>query len=622
MAGPAAVATAQVPAGAEFRVNTTTADRQLDPDADAAPSGDFVVTWTGRVAAQYDVFAQRYSASGAALGGEFRVNTSTTGVQRRGKVAVHRNGSFVIVWPSSQAQPGIWAQRYDAAGVPLGAELRVDTTTLGGTALSVGMDRRGDFVVAWWNSAPLDPSGGVFAQRVSAQGALLGAEFRVNTYTTGSQILPTVAVQPAGDFVIAWMSNNQDGSAYSVFGQRYAAGGAPIGGEFRVHSATAGDQKWPEAGVDARGNFVVAWTELGRDGSDYGVFAQRFDPAGSRVGADFGVNTYTTGNQNVTDVKMGESGAFLVTWNSVGQDGSGGGAFGQRFRSDGTRRGAEFRVNTYTTNAQGLPTIAHDRAGNFAVAWASQAQDGSDYGIYAQRFGGIVPTALAVDTPANGVLEPGETVRMAPTWRNSTGTTQAITGHLDSFDGPAGASYSVPDADADYGVVADGATATCGVNCYMVGVSDAATRPALHWDATAVERILPDAQGQEKPWAVHVGRSFTDVSAQQPLLPVRRDGAPQRDHGRMRAFPLLPVVGHDARADGGLHPAGQGRNQLPSAGVQRHAAVRGCPAFEPVLPVGRGAGAARCRGRLRERELLPRKRRDPRADGGLHRPAA
>lgn len=48
--------------------------------------------------------------------------------------------------------------------------------------------------------------------------------------------------------------------------------------------------------------------------------------------------------------------------------------------------GAEFRVNTYTTFNQQNASLAIDRNGNFIVTWQS-VQDGSDYGIYAQKFG-------------------------------------------------------------------------------------------------------------------------------------------------------------------------------------------------------------------------------------------
>ena len=60
-----------------------------------------------------------------------------------------------------------------------------------------------------------------------------------------------------------------------------------------------------------------------------------------------------------------------------------------------------------------------------------------------------------------------------------------------------------------YGTVPDGALGGCGGDCYAITVSG--TRPALHWDATATERLAPDSQGQVQAWAVHLGDSFTDV---------------------------------------------------------------------------------------------------------------
>ena len=53
--------------------------------------------------------------------------------------------------------------------------------------------------------------------------------------------------------------------------------------------------------------------------------------------------------------------------------------------SQGNPLGPEFRVNTYTTNEQRLPSVAADGSGNFVVAWTSR-QDGSGYGVFGQRF--------------------------------------------------------------------------------------------------------------------------------------------------------------------------------------------------------------------------------------------
>jgi hypothetical protein len=48
--------------------------------------------------------------------------------------------------------------------------------------------------------------------------------------------------------------------------------------------------------------------------------------------------------------------------------------------------GAEFRVNTTTLNAQQAPAVAADADGDFVVVWQSYARDGSNFGIYAQRY--------------------------------------------------------------------------------------------------------------------------------------------------------------------------------------------------------------------------------------------
>ena len=53
----------------------------------------------------------------------------------------------------------------------------------------------------------------------------------------------------------------------------------------------------PSVAVDADGDFVVAWTSAGQDGTAYGVFAARFNSAGAPQGAEFQVNTYTTSIQ-------------------------------------------------------------------------------------------------------------------------------------------------------------------------------------------------------------------------------------------------------------------------------------------------------------------------------------
>jgi hypothetical protein len=148
-----------------------------------------------------------------------------------------------------------------------------------------------------------------------------------------------VAVNSVGDFVVTWHTGFQDGSLRGVFAHRYASTGLPQGGEFRVNTYTTSDQYFASVASDSTGNFVIAWQSDTQDGDGFGVFAQRYDDAGTPLGG-------------------------------------------------------EFRVNTFTTNRQFLASAASDPAGNFVVAWTSDSQDGSGFGVFAQRYNMILPVEL------------------------------------------------------------------------------------------------------------------------------------------------------------------------------------------------------------------------------------
>jgi predicted RNA binding protein YcfA (HicA-like mRNA interferase family) len=55
--------------------------------------------------------------------------------------------------------------------------------------------------------------------------------------------------------------------------------------------------------------------------------------------------------------------------------------------------GAELQVNSYTPGYQTNPAVSHGPEGDFVVVWQSYYQDGSRWGVFAQRF------ALATVTP-------------------------------------------------------------------------------------------------------------------------------------------------------------------------------------------------------------------------------
>ncbi len=112
------------------------------------------------------------------------------------------------------------------------------------------------FVAVWQNTT----SGGsnVKARRYDSTGQPLGAEFRVNTYTTGYQQNPVVGADGGGAFVIVWESTLVSNVSGALFAQRYASTGAPMGSDFRVDAAGEFSSR-PAIAVNGLGNVVVTW---------------------------------------------------------------------------------------------------------------------------------------------------------------------------------------------------------------------------------------------------------------------------------------------------------------------------------------------------------------------------
>jgi hypothetical protein len=517
----AAPAAAQVPAGGEFQVTPPVNHLVVGGRQTTAPNGDFVVLWSGH----YFIFpvggkgaSQGHAPTYTGLNGKLYDAAGTlrsTFVVRPGETydpppaaAFLPGGAFIVVWQDAE----IYARVYDRTGVPRGADFVANSYLTGSQMYpEVASDAAGNVVIAWSGAGPDGP--GAFARRFDSTGAPRGGQFRVSS---ADARLAGLTFDGAGRLITAWHA--VDGSGLGVFARRFDGAGTPLGPEFRVNSYTTADQTFPSVAADRAGNFILAWSSAGQDGDRLGVFAQRLDAAGAPRGNEFRVNSATGGDQAVTAAACDGAGNCSVAWHSSGNYTNGVGTLLQRYNASGTRRGAEFLV----ADSAYWPTLGADRAGNLVAA--SVRTDGLFSTLMVgQRLGGILPAPFAVDTAAsagsdgNRVLEAGESVDVRPAWKNLNGTSQTLNGTALGLAGPpaTGVSYQLQDGAAAYGTVPDGSTAACS-DCYEIAVGYGGMRPAVHWDAILTERLSPDSLGQTMPWALHIGESFGDVPRGSP----------------------------------------------------------------------------------------------------------
>ncbi|WP_197974756.1 hypothetical protein, partial [Pantoea agglomerans] len=147
-----------------------------------------------------------------------------------------------------------------------------------------------------------------------------------------------------------------------------------------VNSYTSGKQYKPVGVALDDGGYLLIWGSEGGDGDGSAIYAQRFDANDNRVGREFLVNTTTSGNQgtggdsvdatHIFDAVLTADGSVYVTWQSDNVDGSGTGIEGIVIDVDAAFY-SEYTVNTTTTGAQTVSSVASLPDGGAIVVWQS-----------------------------------------------------------------------------------------------------------------------------------------------------------------------------------------------------------------------------------------------------------
>ena len=334
-------------------------------DVAALVDGTFVAVWQ----ANEQIFGQRFSATGAKLGGEFSVHTAAAGVsQRSPAVSGLGDGGIYVTWLIERSDG-----HYDATGKILdqnGLERAfMEPTPFGSTAFADEVDAAR--IGAGVSTATVWIAGDEIRGRIFAQNGAAGPEISVNQSTVGIQEQPAVAatsgglvafvwVHPSGDagikarifdtnsvaqtdefdvgtdtlpktqpavawlnnshFVVTWEDDNDEAggsTGSSIRARIFNQDGAPLTGVFLVNSTMAEVQLTPAITALPNGGFVISWedySQVGADNSSGAIRLQAFDGAGGKIGGEIVVNTTTTGQQLETSIAALPDGRVVVTW--------------------------------------------------------------------------------------------------------------------------------------------------------------------------------------------------------------------------------------------------------------------------------------------------------------------
>lgn len=384
------------------------------------------------------------AAAQAPLGNEFQVNVKTELTQEAQRLAVARDGSFAVTWIDAQGEvipykPVVAIRFFDSQGNPLGQEqypvddpgwqpfvmVRPDSGfrilwygvkddevsfflqnyTLGASqgnviAIPAPIDialitnvvpTSRDRIVLSWIATRDHPAYAIKMVRLAPRGRSFGEEMTAGVDPENPMFIGDVGVSSKGTAVVVWAGEcgpYGQGRCDALM-QRYSASGGRLGEQVRANTTTQGLQEAAQVAVAPDGSFLVAWNHLPNfpNAGPADIFAQRFSPAGEKVGREFRVNTSMKAPSLYTSVASDPSGNYLVVWHSLEPEQGiyGWNLYGQLFRNDGRRVGKEFKVNTRNTfNSLPQGRVAFGGNGTFVAVW--NANDFDFDGIYGQRF--------------------------------------------------------------------------------------------------------------------------------------------------------------------------------------------------------------------------------------------
>ncbi len=373
----------------ETQVNTYIDSYQRTPAITTLADNGWVVAWSSyQDGSEGGVYLQRFAADGSKVGDESLVNTFTNYSQFDPTITSLSNGGWVVSWTSYGQDGsgwGVYLQLYSADGIKIGDETLVNScTNLSQWSSDIAALPDGGWIATWSSDRQDDDLSeeGVYFRRFGADGAKIGPEKLVNTYTYRFQGSPSIATLADGGWIIAWESNIQDGSGFGIYSQRYDLNGVKVGDETLVNTFTSSDQTNVALTALPDGGWVATWDSGNRDD----VYLQRFAADGSKVGDESLVNTFTNYSQFDPTITSLSNGGWVVSWTSYGQDGSGWGVYLQLYSADGTKAGPETQVNSWTIKSQFSSAITSLPDGGWVVAWNSDGQDNSADGIFSQRF--------------------------------------------------------------------------------------------------------------------------------------------------------------------------------------------------------------------------------------------
>ena len=219
---------------------------------------NYMVVWSDEKFGQYYVAAARVTPGGAVLDTGECITSGSGSYEYRAKI-VYDGNRCLVVWPKSSI---IYGRFLNSSCQTEGSIFTIGSGGAGGP--NIAFDGRNYLVVYQAGSWP---NYNIYGQRVSPQGTLVGSQITIAIDNGDTLRWPDV-VFDGRNYLVVWMSGQNNPGPNYIYGQGVAPDGSLIGNNFQICDNTPSMRWWPVVAASDR-NYLVAWGQ-GSSSNVYG----------------------------------------------------------------------------------------------------------------------------------------------------------------------------------------------------------------------------------------------------------------------------------------------------------------------------------------------------------------
>ncbi len=381
----------EITKGDEIQVNTFISGEQWTADVSCNSSGAFTVVWRGNGSGDTNgIYLKNFDSKGMNLTNDILVNDQYTGgSQITPSISYNSEETNVITWSSlgedEMSYYGVITRIFNSTGQAQTDHIIVNTNTTDDQyPSSIDCFNNGSFVIAWEHDTTSSDDD-IYVKIFNATGDNRTDDIMVNTNKTSNQKFPSVGCFNNGSFIVTWCSD-QDGD-YDIYAKVFNSTGHNQTDDILVNEPNSNFDFYHRVCCFGNDTFIVTW-QGDVPGDIDGIGVRIFNYNGTPLTGEIRVNTNITSSKQNPDIDCFDNGSFVVAWESNGQDGSGWGIFAKLFNLTGVNQTDDILVNKITTNDQQRPSVCCYGNTSFIISWDSMDQDGSARGVFCRIFNG------------------------------------------------------------------------------------------------------------------------------------------------------------------------------------------------------------------------------------------